>query len=74
MFRHFILRDNDFRVCPVNYADDGSRTDFYNSCTFSNVAKKMWYKENDIPLAGAVHDFTCPQTGKKYMYFPIRKL
>ena len=27
-----------------------------------------------IELAGAVHDFTCPQTGKNYMYFPIRKL
>ena len=24
--------------------------------------------------AGAVHDFICPQTGKNYMFFPIRKL
>ena len=31
-------------------------------------------KENDIPLAGAVHDFICPQTGKGYIFFPIRKL
>ena len=31
-------------------------------------------KENHIPLVGAVHDFTCPRTGKNYMYFPIRKL
>lgn len=30
--------------------------------------------ENKIPLAGAVHDFTCPRTGKNYMFFPIRKL
>ncbi len=25
-------------------------------------------------LAGAVHDFTDPKTGKNYMFFPIRKL
>lgn len=28
---------------------------------------------NQIPLVGAVHDFTCPQTGKNYMFFPIAK-
>ena len=33
-----------------------------------------YLKENDIPLAGAVHDFTCPETGKNYMFFPIRRL
>lgn len=27
-----------------------------------------------IALAGAVHDFICPQTEKSYMFFPIRKL
>ena len=27
-----------------------------------------------ITLAGAVHDFTDPATGKSYMLFPIRKL
>lgn len=31
-------------------------------------------KDNDIPLVGAVHDFTCPKTGKNYMYFPVKKL
>lgn len=43
-----------------------------NDDTFSEVIKYL--EENDIPLAGAVHDFTCPQTGKGYMFFPIRKL
>lgn len=33
-----------------------------------------YLQENRIPLAGAVHDFTCPQTGKNYMFFPIKKL
>lgn len=33
-----------------------------------------WLEENRIPLAGAVHDFTCPETGKSYMLFPVRKL
>ena len=29
---------------------------------------------NDIPLVGAVHDFTCPQTGKNYMFFPTKNI
>ena len=49
---------------------------FYAACeeedTFSKVIAYM--EENGISLAGAIHDFTCPQTGKNYMFFPIRKL
>lgn len=30
--------------------------------------------QNGLELAGAVHDFTDPATGKGYMCFPIRKL
>lgn len=33
-----------------------------------------YLRENDIPLAGAVQDFTCPKTGKGYMLFPIKRL
>lgn len=40
--------------------------------TFPRVLEYL--KDNDIPLAGAVHDFTCPQTGKNYMFFPIGRL
>ena len=43
-----------------------------NEDTFSEVIKYL--EDHDISLAGAVHDFTCPQTGKGYMFFPIRKL
>ncbi len=43
-----------------------------SSNTFSEMIHYL--KENGLPLAGAVHDFTCPQTGKNSMYFPIRKL
>ena len=43
-----------------------------NDNTFSEVIRYM--KGNGIALVGAVHDFTCPQTGKGYMFFPIRKL
>ena len=43
-----------------------------NDNTFSEVISYL--EENAIPLAGAVHDFTCPQSGKSYMFFPIRKL
>ena len=43
-----------------------------NDSTFSEAIKYL--KDHAIPLAGAVHDFICPQTGKNYMFFPIRKL
>lgn len=34
----------------------------------------QYLQDNGIALAGAVHDFNCPETGKGYMFFPIRKL
>ncbi|MBP3543310.1 MAG: GyrI-like domain-containing protein [Lachnospiraceae bacterium] len=40
--------------------------------TFGKVMQYL--EENNIPLAGAVHDFNCPETGKGYMFFPIRRL
>ncbi len=40
--------------------------------TFPMTIKYL--EDNDIPLAGAIHDFICPQTGKSYMFFPVRKL
>lgn len=43
-----------------------------NGDTFSQTIEYL--KNNAIALAGAVHDFTCPQTGKNYMFFPIKKL
>ena len=43
-----------------------------NGDTFSRAI--TYLKDRAIPLAGAVHDFTFPQTGKNYMLFPIRKL
>ncbi len=33
-----------------------------------------YLQENGLSLAGAVHDFTCPRTGKGYLFFPIRRL
>jgi hypothetical protein len=33
-----------------------------------------YLQENHILLAGAVHEFTCPRTGKNYLYFPVRRL
>ncbi len=43
-----------------------------NDSVFSEVIQYL--QEHGIALVGAVHDFTCPQTGKRYMFFPIRKL
>ena len=40
--------------------------------TFSEMLRYM--AENNVSLVGAVHDFTCPQTGKNYMFFPVKKL
>ncbi|MDR1549172.1 MAG: GyrI-like domain-containing protein [Hungatella sp.] len=43
-----------------------------NNDTFPCVIKYL--EENNISLAGAVHDFNCPETGKVYVFFPVRKL
>lgn len=31
-------------------------------------------EEQGLALAGAVQEYTCPATGKSYLYFPIRRL
>ena len=33
-----------------------------------------YVRENGFSLAGAVHDFTDPRTGKTYIYVPVKKL
>lgn len=43
-----------------------------DDAVFPEVIKYL--EDHSTPLVGAVHDFTCPKTGKQYMYFPIRKL
>ena len=43
-----------------------------NENTFPQVINYM--TENDMTLVGAVHDFTCPETGKNYMFFPIKEI
>jgi len=45
-------------------------------CDHDGVFPEMidYLRKNGISLAGAVHDFTCPQTGKNYMYFPIGRI
>lgn len=48
------------------------RTECESDRTFPEMI--TYLEQNQIPLACAVHDFTDPQTGKNYMYFPIRKL
>lgn len=40
--------------------------------TFTEVLEYM--SINNITLVGAVHDFTCPETGKNYMFFPISRI
>lgn len=44
--------------------------EYENENTFPEVLDYM--NLNNITLVGAVHDFTCPETGKNYMFFPIR--
>lgn len=48
----------------------------YAECESNDIFPMViqYLEDHDIPLAGAVHDFSCPQTGKNYMFFPIRKL
>lgn len=39
---------------------------------FEKIIRQM--SEDGISLAGAVHDYTDPATGKSYLYFPIREV
>lgn len=45
-------------------------------CDGSDVFSKMidHLREQNIPLAGAVHDFTDLKTGKNYMVFPVKRI
>lgn len=43
-----------------------------SSSTFEDVINYL--KGKNITLAGAVHDFNCPQTGQGYIFIPIRRL
>ena len=48
----------------------------YVECECMDTFPRMieYLNQNEIALAGAVHDFTNPKTKKNYMFFPIRKL
>ena len=48
----------------------------YVECEGDNTFPKTldYLAENELVLVGAVHDFTCPETGKNYIFFPVRKL
>lgn len=48
----------------------------YVECENDNTFHEMiaYLETNHIDLAGAVHEFTCLQTGKQYLFFPIRKI
>ena len=45
-------------------------------CDGGDVVSQMLaeLQNRGISLAGAVHDHTCPRTGKNYMYFPMERL
>jgi predicted transcriptional regulator YdeE len=43
-----------------------------NPNTFHDVIRYL--NEKDITLAGAVHDFICPEDNQSYMFFPILRL
>ncbi|NBI06121.1 GyrI-like domain-containing protein [Senegalia massiliensis] len=40
--------------------------------TFTEVIEYL--KENNIKLIGAAHDYTCPEDGQEYIFFPIRRV
>ena len=45
-------------------------------CDRDTVFREMiaYLQDENLTLVGAVHDFTCPATGKNMMFFPIKKL
>jgi len=47
----------------------------YAECDEPDLFSQMvsYIQEHHLQLVGAVHDFTCPQTGKNYMFFPVEK-
>lgn len=47
-------------------------TENLGSDTFPQVIQYL--QQNDLTLVGAAHDFNCSETGKGYIFFPIRKL
>lgn len=48
----------------------------YVECDRPNVFSEMieYLNGEGMELAGAALDFTCPETGKNYIFFPIKKL
>lgn len=48
------------------------RVERESESTFPDMIRYL--DENGLTLTGAVHDFTCPQTGRGYMLFPIKRL
>lgn len=40
--------------------------------TFKDIIEYL--QENKMNLVGAFHDFTCPESGEQYMFFPIGRL
>ncbi len=44
-------------------------------CDSDNVFLEVieYMNSNGIELVGAVQEFTCPQTGKNFMFFPIKR-
>ena len=48
----------------------------YVECENANIFPQVinYMNENNIALVGAVHDFTCPETGRNYMFFPIKTI
>jgi len=45
-------------------------------CDSNDIFARMidYMAEENIALAGAVHDFTDPESGQNYMFFPIRRI
>ena len=48
----------------------------FTECEDDNTFVQVinYISQNDMTLVGAVHDFTCPETGKNFMFFPIRNI
>jgi len=40
--------------------------------TFSDAIN--YINSNGLTLVGAAHDFTCPVSGKNYIFFPVKEI
>ena len=72
--KEFLSKNKEFMIKPIDGLGGHNvrkmkRYEIKSTKEFLN-----YMNENKISLVGAVHDFSCTETGKSYLFFPIRAI